>query len=106
MNLDLYQNYTITVNMSSPLSFTESAFSLQIHTQLYYVLLSNNSEYCQTHDNAECTASGSNVGLIQLWNRDLTKFSFRVRVECGQGKCLANSTVDVLMVVVELTADG
>ena len=51
---------------------------------------------------------GSNVGLVQGWNEDVSVFSFHVKVECVTGQCPggASSPVAVLLAVVGVPIDG
>ena len=106
MNLDLYRNYNITVDTATAPGNTYSSFSIQAHTQLYSTTLTNLSNYCQTASDPACAVTGSNVGLVQIWNEDTEKFPFRVRVECGQRTCSENSTVEVLLAVIGIPIEG
>ena len=48
----------------------------------------------------ECTARGSNVGLVQVLNEVVSVFLFHVQVECVHGQCSSgNTSVEVLIAV-------
>ena len=67
----------------------------------------NDSIYCQTTRDAECTAVGSNVGLVQVWNQTVTVFPFRVMVECSPTEeCSSNSSVGLLIAVTGIATEG
>ena len=86
-----------------------SSFSLQVHTQLYVVTVSNGSSHCEgDDDDVDCFTSGSNVGLVQVvWNRDMAEFPFHVRVECNRGdNCSRNSSVKALLATVGIPTEG
>ena len=105
-NFDLYRDYYITVDTATVPGNQYSSFSIQVHTQLYTAVLTNYSSECQTTGDYECTTTGSNVGLVQVWNVDTTDFLFRVRVECGPWNCSSNSTVRVLLATVGIPTEG
>ena len=108
-NLDLYSDYYVTVDTATVVPGNQySSFSLQAHSQLYLIVLTNFSSYCQTSEDIDCTAVGSNVGLVQVeWNADTTEFLFRVRVECGPtGDCMRNSSVRILLATVAIPTEG
>ena len=50
--------------------------------------------------------SGSHVGVVQVLNRDVHSFSFRVNVECGPGTCLLNSSIPILIAVTGISVQG
>ena len=94
VSLQTVHDYRILVNTISSDSSDLSSFSIQVHSQLYNVSLTNDTESCSQTGTPGCTAYGSNVGLVQVWNGDMTVFPFRVAVTCEDGKrCPENVTV-------------
>ena len=104
--VDFYQNYTVSVNTSSAPTSAYSSFSLQVHSQLYHVFLASDSSPCNGTYDMGCTASGSNVGLVQVWNKSVKVYLFHTRVECDPGECSTNSTVSVLFAVTGIPVKG
>jgi hypothetical protein len=105
-NFDLYRDYYVTVDTAAAPGNQYSSFSIQVHTQLYTAVLTNFSSDCQMTGDYECTTTGSNVGLVQVWNVDTTDFLFRVRVECGPWNCSSNSSVRVLLATVGIPTEA
>ena len=94
-------NYSIVVNSSSAWNQHISAFTIQVHSQIYNLTLRNTSSECNV--TSLCSASGTDVGLVQLMLSNHGEFWFEVSIRsCGgtNSSCADVTNVSIIIAVV------